>query len=139
MEYSLSFCLFIIIDVNRCRWKHPPVFIYLRKWVVDMCFRFEYSVSICLFIIIDVNRTRCKRPPVFVYLCKTVCWHVLLLWILISLFISQSNSPSLIGQLNGNKYRIHTFRTSVNTSLNVSWYVLIFTSNATGNILVYLL
>ena len=26
-----------------------------------------------------------KRPPVFVYLCKSVCWHVLSLWILISI------------------------------------------------------
>ena len=50
-----------------------PVFIYLRKLLVYMCFSFEYSASVCLFILIDVNRTRCKRPPVFIYLRK---WHV---------------------------------------------------------------
>ena len=76
-EYSVYTCLLIIIEVNRTRCKRPPLFIYLRKWLVDMCFHFEYSVSICLLITIDVNRSMWKRPPVFVYLCKTVCWHVL--------------------------------------------------------------
>ena len=80
-EYSISICLLILIDVNRSRCKHQPVFVYLRKWLVDMCFRFEYSVSVCLFITIDVNRSMWKQPPVFVYLCKTLCWHVLSLWI----------------------------------------------------------
>ena len=70
------------ILVNRTRCKCPPLFIYLCKWLVYMCFHFEYSVSICLLITIDVNRSMWKRPPVFVYLCKTVCWHVLSLWII---------------------------------------------------------
>ena len=71
-------------DVN-IQYIRPPFFIYLRKWLVDMCFHFEYSVSICLLITIDVNRSMWKRPPVFVYLCKSVCWNVLSLWILIFL------------------------------------------------------
>ena len=30
-QYSLSICLFIQSDVNKSRWKRPPVFIYLCK------------------------------------------------------------------------------------------------------------
>ena len=74
--------LFIQSDVNKTRWKRPPVFIYLWKSLVvrhDFHLNTQY-LFIYLFIQSDINKSRWNWPPLFTY-ASHLLWDMVFVWI----------------------------------------------------------
>ena len=88
-EYSLSICLFIQSDVNKSRWKRPPVFIYLWKsLVVNQGFRFNiYYLFVYLFKAMSTKAGGSDDLFLFTYV-NHLLWDMVFVWIFsIYLFI----------------------------------------------------
>ena len=71
--YSVYICLFIQSDVNKSRWKRPPVFIYLCKTLI-VTYGFRLNIHDIFIYLFKVMSTKAlgNRPPVFIYLLKSL-------------------------------------------------------------------